>query len=367
LRILHVLNELRHSGAETSLALMAPFAAAAGVRAEILAVVEGQEIGDYAPRLQSAGYQLHRLQFTRDAGFPVRALAFFRAERFDAVHIHCERAAFWLEAAAQLAGVRRVLRTVHGLFLFEGGLRLRRAAQRALARSLLGVRTLAVSAGVAANERARFGNPATETQLCIDVDAFRPPTEATRAAARARLGLSKDELCVSIVGACDPVKSHDVAFAALAIAVRSGVNIRVLHAGTGATEPAERTQVERLGIANRVAFLGARNDVPAILAASDLYIMSSRVEGLGMAAVEALATGLRCVLSDRPGIDALRAFGGAVEWVPPEVETVAGALIRLARAPEAEWRMQTNTASDAVRAEFAPEAAWRRLCPFYGV
>jgi glycosyltransferase involved in cell wall biosynthesis len=86
-----------------------------------------------------------------------------------------------------------------------------------------------------------------------------------------------------------------------------------------------------------------------------------------MAAVEALATGLRCVLSDRPGIDALRAFGGAVEWVPPEVETVAGALIRLARAPEAEWRMQTNTASDAVRAEFAPEAAWRRLCPFYGV
>lgn len=366
MRVLHVLNELRHSGAETALALMAPYAATDGVEAEILAVVE-DGIGAYAPRLEAAGYRVHSLRFSRDAGFPLRALLFFRANRFDVVHVHCERASFWLEAAAWASGATRIMRMVHGLFGFEGGLRARRKLQRTLARKLFGVRTLAVSPGVAANEAFRFGSPSAVTALCVDVEAFRPPTAESRAAARAKFGLSGARICVAIVGACDPVKAHDVALAALAQAVRDGLDIRVLHAGSGPTEAAERAQVDALGIADRVSFLGARDDVPAILAASDMFLMPSRVEPLGLAAVEALATGLRCVLADRPGMDALRAHGGTVEWVAPEVDAVATALLRLARVPDDEWRPRAFAASQAIRAEFSPEAAWQRLRPFYGL
>ena len=365
MRVLHVLNELRHSGAETALARMAPHAAADGVEAEILAVVEG-EIGAYAPHLESVGYRVHSLRFSRDAAFPARALAFCRANRFAVVHVHCERASFWLEAAAWASGASRIVRTVNGLFGFEGGLRARRKLQRAFARSLFGVETLAASPDVARNEALRFGNPATVTANCVDVDAFRLPTAESRAAARAKFGLADANFCVAIVGACDPVKGHDVALAALARAVRDGLDLRVLHAGSGPTEAAERAQAVLLGIPDRVSFLGPREDVPDILAASDAFLMPSRVEPLGLAAVEAVATGLRCVLADTPGMDSLRAFGGAVEWAVPEVDAVANALLRLARIPDDAWRPQAFAASNAIRLEFSPAAAWRRLRPFYG-
>jgi len=364
LKVLHILNELRHSGAETALTGMARHAAADGVRAEILAVVDA-EIGPYAANLRAAGYAIHALRFARDLGFPLRAIEFFRTHRFDVVHIHCERASFWLEAAAWLAGVRRIVRTVHGHFRFEGALRIRRRIQRGIARRVFGVQTAAVSAWVADNEAARFGNPAQVVPLCVDIDAFKPPSSDARAAARSAYGVVDGEVCVTIVGACDPVKAHDVAFAALATAMRSGILIRVLHAGSGATEADERAQTAALGIADRVSFLGTRDDVPAILAAADIFLMPSRVETLGLAAVEAMATGLPCVLATGTGMEALRAFGGAVEWIGVDAAEIAEAIARLSSAPEVAWRARALAASDAIRAQFSPEAAWRRLREFY--
>lgn len=363
MKVLHILNELRHSGAETALARMAPYAAADGVHGEILAVVE-RDVGPYAANLRASGYTIHELQFTRDLRFPLRAHEFFRAHRFDVVHIHCERASFWLAAAAWFSGTRRILRTVHGYFGFEGALRLRRKIQRKVARRVFGVRTLAVSPWVAANETSRFGNPTQIVPLCVDIDAFRPPSPEARAAARRAFGITDGEVCVAIVGACDPVKAHDVAFAALA---RSGLPIRVLHAGTGPTEADERVQTAALGIAGRVSFLGARDDVPTILAASDIFLMPSRVETLGLAAVEAMAAGLPCVLGAGTGMEALRAFDGVVEWVPCDADAIAGAISRLSSAPEAALRARALAASDAVRAEFSPDTAWRRLRGFYGI
>ncbi len=366
MRVLHILNELRHSGAETALAQMAPHAAGDGVNAEILAVVD-DGAGPYAAKLRACGYTIHTLRFARDLGFPLRALEFFRTNRFDAVHIHCERASFWLEAAAWLCGVRRIRRTVHGHFRFEGALRLRRRIQRAIARRVFGVQTAAVSAWVADNEAARFGNPAQVVPLCVDIDAFKPSSSAARAAARSAFGVADGEICVAIVGACDPVKAHEVAFAALEKAMRSGFPIRVLHAGSGATEADERRLAGGLGIADRVSFLGARDDVPTILAASDIFLMPSRVETLGLAAVEAMAAGLPCVLGAGTGMEALRAFGGAVEWVASDSDAIAGAIARLSDAAATAWRPQALSASDAIRAEFSPCAAWARLRVFYGI
>jgi len=366
LRVLHILNELRHSGAETALAQMAPHAAADGVDAEILAVVE-DGAGPYAANMRACGYTIHELRFIRDFRFPLRAFAFFRAHRFDIVHIHCERASFWLAAAAWLAGARRIVRTVHGYFRYEGAMHLRRKFQRGIARRVFGVRTTAVSSWVADNEDSRLGNPAQTVPLCVNVDAFRPPSPDARVTARRAFGVADGEICVAIVGACDPVKAHDIAFAALARASRTGLPIRVLHAGTGPTEADERAQVAELGVAERVVFLGARDDVPAILAASDVFLMPSRIETLGLAAVEAMAAGLPCVLGAGTGMEALRKFGGAVEWVPSDADAIAGAISRLSSAPEAALRARALAVSDAVRAEFSPDTAWRRLRGFYGI
>jgi glycosyltransferase involved in cell wall biosynthesis len=52
-----------------------------------------------------------------------------------------------------------------------------------------------------------------------------------------------------------------------------------------------------LGITDRVTFAGMRTDIPALLLASDLFCLPSRTEGLGIAAIEAMAAGLPAVVS----------------------------------------------------------------------
>lgn len=72
---------------------------------------------------------------------------------------------------------------------------------------------------------------------------------------------------------------------------------RLVLVGGGVLENELRRGAEELGISSHVLFLGVRDDVPSILMASDVFIFPSLWEGLGIAAIEAQATGLPCLLS----------------------------------------------------------------------
>ena len=73
---------------------------------------------------------------------------------------------------------------------------------------------------------------------------------------------------------------------------------RLIIAGDGPDLMTLEAKAVELGIAHDVLFLGVRDDVPRLMQAFDLFVMPSRFEGLGMAALEAQASGLPCILSD---------------------------------------------------------------------
>lgn len=75
-------------------------------------------------------------------------------------------------------------------------------------------------------------------------------------------------------------------------------NVVLLMIGDGALRKNLEEEILNLGLKDSVMLLGVRNDVPDLLMAMDLYVMPSLFEGLGIAAVEAQATGLKCVLSN---------------------------------------------------------------------
>jgi glycosyltransferase involved in cell wall biosynthesis len=75
-------------------------------------------------------------------------------------------------------------------------------------------------------------------------------------------------------------------------------DFRVLLVGSGDLQSTISEKVERLGLANRVAFAGDRGDVNRILMASDVFLFPSLNEGLPLAMLEAQAAGLRCLISD---------------------------------------------------------------------
>ena len=72
----------------------------------------------------------------------------------------------------------------------------------------------------------------------------------------------------------------------------------LLFVGTGPLEETVRVRANRLGLGDRVRFLGRRDDIPALMSAMDALIFPSRYEGFGLVALEAQAAGLPCVVSE---------------------------------------------------------------------
>jgi glycosyltransferase involved in cell wall biosynthesis len=329
LRVLHVLNALRPSGAERMLALAGPLFAAAGVEGEILSTAP-REAGPFAAELERAGFALHFVPFRKSPGFFVELRRVVRAGSYDVVHVHAERASFWVLLTSLLAGSRRPIRTVHSTFDFGGQLRLRRAVQRNLLRAL-GVRYVAVGDAVAEVERRSLRNKSVVVRNWFDGTAFRPASAEQCRTARRQLGIREGVQVVATVGNCGAAKNHALLIRALALL---GLEVVCLHVGSEEPGEPERHLVAELGLEGRILFLGPRGDVPVILAAADVFAMPSRHEGLPLAAVEAAASGLRLVLADSPGLRELDALLPQAELAPVTPEGLATRLgVALAAGP----------------------------------
>lgn len=363
MRVLHVLATLSPSGAERMLEVAAPLASADGFRSALLSTGEAQ-VGPFAPRLAAAGHDLYHVPFSRSISFLRRLFDFFRAERFDAVNIHCERASIWIAAAARAAGTRRIIRTYHAVFPFDGPLRWRRSAQRAVARGMFGAIGIAHSQSVIDNERRRFANPVRYVPAWID-PAFRPPSPGERDEARRRLGLEDKTLVVACVGSCMALKNHGALLEAVARLAGQGRDVVLLHAGTGSLEEQERASSAALGIAGRVRFLGPIEDVLSVLHAADIFAMPSLREGLGIAALEALASGLPAVFTDTEGLRDLRPLTRAARWGSPDAESIAAGLLELAQMPQEERRALTAEAVLTTQRHHAAAVGWSMLRDIY--
>jgi glycosyltransferase involved in cell wall biosynthesis len=150
----------------------------------------------------------------------------------------------------------------------------------------------------------------------IDVTAF---AESGGSRVRAELGIGEDEAVVSMVAALRPEKAHEVLLEA---AARLEVGVRPVHfllAGDGARREALEALSVRLGVRERVHFLGARRDVPALLRASSVLVLPSHpvVETLPLAVLEAMAAGVPVVASRVGSIPEVIESGENGLLVPP--------------------------------------------------
>lgn len=313
-----------------------------GAEADILAVAP--VVGPFATDLRAAGYSVAHEKDIPWWRVPLRFRRRVRAGGYDVVHLHDETLNFWLALAALSAGAA-VVSTVHNVFPLRGKARAKRIVQRATLRAL-GTVHVAVSADVADNERRRFGNSAQVVDNWYD-PVFAPPTPEERAQARAALDLGEHDFVAVSVGNCSPVKRHEAVLAAMAHPA-GPPHMVYLHVGREEESCGERRLAERLGVADRVRFLGTRHPLEALHAA-DVFVMPSVHEGVGVAAIEALATGLPTVLADVPGLRCLAAADPAAVLTDAEPEPLARVLADAAARPATE---RGRRAVDTVRSRY---------------
>ncbi|HSH40729.1 MAG TPA: lipopolysaccharide core heptose(I) kinase RfaP [Arenicellales bacterium] len=207
-----------------------------------------------------------------------------------------------------------------------------------------GARTRVLLLSETARLEYRAFYPIADTRLCTlppTLDRrhrLEPLAPQQRDAVRAALGIDPDELALLMVGSAFHTKGVDRslrALAALPEALRR--RSRLLVAGRG-KPAAYRRLAARLGIGDRVSFLGGRDDVPELLRAADLLLHPARQENTGSVLLEALAAGLPVIASGNCGYAGhIEAAGaGVVLDAPFDQSAFDRALRELAARPDHE-------------------------------
>jgi glycosyltransferase involved in cell wall biosynthesis len=137
------------------------------------------------------------------------------------------------------------------------------------------------------------------------------------------------------VGRLTQVKNTKAMIRAFSIACQDHPDISLVLAGTGPDETAARTLVKTLGIEDRVTFLGFRQDIPQLLRELDVYVMPSLREGLPLALLEAMGSGLPVLTSNCSGMKEVVGDTPCGELVDPgDVQDIANGFLRLAACSE---------------------------------
>jgi len=183
--------------------------------------------------------------------------------------------------------------------------RARAALERAVFDPAAATQVLLLTAAQAEEYRRCHGTPPQRLHVLPAglEPGRRPPRDERerarlRAALRSELGLARGELALLLVASSFATKGLDRAIAALAhlLAQQPEVAVRLLVAGPGNPHRYRRL-ARRLRVARRVQFLGARDDVPALMLAADLLLHPGREEAGGVVLLEAIAAGLPLVAS----------------------------------------------------------------------
>jgi len=155
-----------------------------------------------------------------------------------------------------------------------------------------------------------------------------------RSLLRAEIMKEKDTDCLLViaVGRLTPPKAFHDLLLAFSVLLSSATNVFLTIVGAGALYDQLNNQIVELGISDRVRLLGLRDDVRRLMSASDIFVSSSRWEGLPLVILEAMDAGLPVVATNVG--DVSWAIGEAGVIVPPgQPDELASALGKLVQDP----------------------------------
>lgn len=293
-RVLMLTKGLGRGGTERLIVGAARLADRACVELEVAYLLPWKDA--FVPDLEALGTPVHCLDAPRTAGlgWARRLRALVRDREIDLVHTHMPLPA----SVARVALPGRRPAFVHTEHNMWGRYRPpTRWANAATYRR--NARAIAVSDGVAASIRSSVPVEVivhgTDPRLVVRGDA-------ARAAARTALDLPADALVVGSVGNFTAKKDQATLLRAFAPRPARGRDVVLVLVGLGPLEDDLRALAVELGIGDRVRFPGSRDDVFALLPAFDVFALSSRFEGLPIALLEAMASGVAPVATRVGGI-----------------------------------------------------------------
>jgi glycosyltransferase involved in cell wall biosynthesis len=374
LRVAHVITRLCKGGAQENTFHTVRLANADRYEVDLISGPTRGAEGSIEAAIEDAGITIHRIPHLVRLPSPLQDwLAYkahvkkFQERNYDIVHTHTSKAGILGRLAAAKVGVPVIVHTPHGN-IFHGYFNrtltrlfvwLERHASRRTDRIIEltpgGIKEY-LAEGI--GQREQF----VVIFSGIDVQPYEVAAEK-REKTRAALGIQPDHILLGGVGRLERVKGFTYFLEAAQKVAKAVPEARFILVGEGALRKSLEDQAAPLG--DRIKFLGLREDVPDLMAATDILVAPSLNEGMGRVLLEAGAAGTPAVASDVGGIPDIIDDGETGILVQTrDADSLARALIELSRAPERR-KLMGDTARAKVVPHFSLETMVTRIEALY--
>jgi L-malate glycosyltransferase len=292
LSILHTVSSLKFGGMEQFVVRLATFQKRMGHNAAILTLSDGP----LSETAQEAGLRVSVLRQSNSATRFLAGLSSAVSIRPDIVHAHNPTSLHYACAAKVVSRAKLVL-TDHGQC--AGVARSHRDWEARQVNALV-----SVSADVGDRHQVSFQPLGKKHKVILNGLEFTCP-KRSREDMRGELNLPSG-LTLIVVARVEPVKDQETLLRALVLLKEQNVLVNLLIVGDGSQRQRLEAAVPQMGLdPDRVRFLGFRSDIPDLLHASDIFVLSSLQEGLPLAVLEAMGQGLPVVATSVGGVPEL--------------------------------------------------------------
>jgi glycosyltransferase involved in cell wall biosynthesis len=255
-----------------------------------------------------------------DPGSILKLIRLIRTEKIQIVNTHSGKDTWSGGLAAKLSG-RIFVRTRH----------LNYPSKRNLAHFIHYLPDQIVTCGEGIRDTLieTYGFPPQQlTSIPTGIDFEHFKAGRGRDETRAELGIPASSTVVLIAGIIRGVKRHEIALRGLAPLIQDGVDIHLLIAGDGPMKTAMEQLASTLTIGDRAHFLGFRDDLPDLMQASDMLLLTSRSEGVPQVISQAMGSGLAVIATEVGGVPELIQHEDTGLLVPPESPEAVSQAVR---------------------------------------
>lgn len=256
---------------------------------------------------------------------------YIRQERIDFIHCNTPTGGMLGRLAGKKCGVKKVIYQAHGFHFYRGApvtnWLIYYPIEKLLARYTDALITINREDYELAKRKLKLrkgGKVYYVPGVGIDPAQF-ALGDNHRGEKRAELGIPLDAFVIISAGELNTNKNNTVVISAMAKAARKDIHYIVC--GVGEKQAELQTQADQSGLHDRVHFLGYRSDVKELYQAADCFVMPSFREGLSRSIMEAMASGLPCIVSEiRGNVDLIDEGKGGCLCKPTDAAAFADRL-----------------------------------------
>lgn len=265
-----------------------------------------QPIGDFDQEIKGMNIPMYYIDAVWDVGVKEYERQFKdiinQIGKVDVVHSHLNSKGGVISRCAYKCGIKRRIVHCHAKIVFDGSLPRRIANNAELKIQRKWIKKYATDFWGCSKEAlpSLFNEKQISSERChvihnaINLNRFMC---GDRNALRKELNLTSQDIIIGSVGRIAAVKNYELAADIIKELWNRGINVHYVVAGDRQSSASVDYLFDTLGKDERFHYLGVRNDVENLYSSFDIYLGTSKREGLGLSVVEAQASGTNCLIS----------------------------------------------------------------------